>query len=236
MATIIGADAAKLAGLQIDLLQKARQDQVTLDHLEWFIKLSKSQRDMLSGADLSKLKSVVPNIDWKATYKELGIAAPCALITREDDFWYMPVTEEVTCDLIIKTLRRLGITCDLYIENLDADVRENDRHPKSGVYTVKMRRRIEADEEFKNLSADQLKERGHSGITLLEQLLLFLGYYVTTKQYLDVENWTLCSGSRYSVDYVPYVHWDPSHRRLYVSWTHRGYRYDDLRSREAVLL
>ena len=41
MDTIIGADAAKLAGLQIDLLQKIRSGQVTLDHLEWFSKLRK---------------------------------------------------------------------------------------------------------------------------------------------------------------------------------------------------
>ncbi len=43
----IGADAAKLAGLQIDLLQKLRQQQVTPAHLEWFNNLSREQRDRL---------------------------------------------------------------------------------------------------------------------------------------------------------------------------------------------
>jgi hypothetical protein len=47
MDTIIGADAAKLAGLQIDLLHKIRKGQVTLDHLEWFDKLTKGERDQL---------------------------------------------------------------------------------------------------------------------------------------------------------------------------------------------
>lgn len=178
----------------------------------------------------------LPDIDWKATYKELGITGPAALIKREDEFWYMPVTEEVTCELVVKTLRRLGITCDLYTEKLDKDVKENDRQPKSGAYTVKVRRRIEADEEFKSLSANDLKERGHSGITLLEQLLLFLGYYVTTKQYLDVDNWTLCAGSRYSDGSVPSVDWYPDYRKLCVHWTSRDHRRDYLRSREAVLL
>lgn len=45
MDTIIGADAAKLAGLQIDLLQKIRSEQVTLNHLEWFNKLTREERD-----------------------------------------------------------------------------------------------------------------------------------------------------------------------------------------------
>lgn len=45
MNNIIDADAAKLAGLQIDLLQKMRQGHITLDHLDWFTKLSKNARD-----------------------------------------------------------------------------------------------------------------------------------------------------------------------------------------------
>lgn len=47
MNTIIDADAAKLAGLQIDLLQKVRQGHVTLGHLEWFTGLSRDTREAL---------------------------------------------------------------------------------------------------------------------------------------------------------------------------------------------
>jgi hypothetical protein len=54
MATI-DAGTAKLAGLQIDMLQKIRNGQITISHLEWFNNLSSLQRDMLSGADLTKL-------------------------------------------------------------------------------------------------------------------------------------------------------------------------------------
>lgn len=48
----ISADAAKLAGLQIDLLQKMRSEkrQITIEHLEWFVKLTKEERDRLSGS------------------------------------------------------------------------------------------------------------------------------------------------------------------------------------------
>jgi len=46
---IIGVDAAKkLAGLQIDLLQKLRQDQIGLDELEWFVKLRQEHKPLLA--------------------------------------------------------------------------------------------------------------------------------------------------------------------------------------------
>lgn len=48
--TTIGADAAKLAGLQIDTLQKVRAGQITLDHWEWFNGLTKDERDVFLGA------------------------------------------------------------------------------------------------------------------------------------------------------------------------------------------
>ena len=47
----IGADAAKLAGLQIDTLQKIRNGQITLEHLEWFNKLKKVERNTLAGVN-----------------------------------------------------------------------------------------------------------------------------------------------------------------------------------------
>jgi hypothetical protein len=47
MSDIIGADAAKLAGLQIDTLQKVRSGKITLEQWEWFNKLSFSDREKL---------------------------------------------------------------------------------------------------------------------------------------------------------------------------------------------
>jgi len=45
MDKIIGADAVKLAGLQIDLLQKVRNGQRTFAHLEWFNRATKEDLD-----------------------------------------------------------------------------------------------------------------------------------------------------------------------------------------------
>lgn len=44
----IGVDAAKLAGLQIDILQKVRAGHITLAHIEWFGGLTREERDRLS--------------------------------------------------------------------------------------------------------------------------------------------------------------------------------------------
>lgn len=121
------------------------------------------------------------------------------------------------------------------MEDLDGDVREDDRHPKDGAYTVRVRRRVEVDEENKNLSAEQLKTKGDAGITLLEYLLLFLGYYITTKKCLDEVNWTLCSGSRYSDGCVPHAYWLPGHREFYVRWAGSDYRDERLCSRSVCI-
>jgi len=47
MSKIIGVDAAKLAGLQIDQLQKLRNGEMTVQHMEWFNNLAKEDRDNL---------------------------------------------------------------------------------------------------------------------------------------------------------------------------------------------
>lgn len=47
MGKIIGVDAAKLAGLQIDMLQKMRDGQMTIEQMEWFLGQKKEEREWL---------------------------------------------------------------------------------------------------------------------------------------------------------------------------------------------
>lgn len=47
MSKLIGAEAAKLAGLLVDFLQKMRDGQATLNHFEWFNNLTQGERDQL---------------------------------------------------------------------------------------------------------------------------------------------------------------------------------------------
>jgi hypothetical protein len=78
----IDADAAKLAGLQIDLLQKVRQGNVTLDHLEWFLGLNKATRDALVVGERPASKLVSPA---KPT-KKFALLVDLGTITVPNDY------------------------------------------------------------------------------------------------------------------------------------------------------
>lgn len=125
--------------------------------------------------------------------------------------------------------------CWKYADNLDSIT--SDRDPaKLGTYAVWVRDRVEANEELKNRSAKDLAESGTKGITLPERLLYELKYFKENGKHLDVENITLCSGSRYPGGDVPGVHWDAEYGRMCVVWYFPGDRPSGLRGRAAVTL
>jgi len=149
----------------------------------------------------------------------------------DQSLWIAPVLKGVTCNKVVACLRKLGVNVSTYVEDLDKDVSANDRDPnKTGSYAVAFRRTVEADDDNKSKSANDLVEAGHKGITLLERLLLELGYFLAIGQHLDVQNITLCTGSRDS-GVVPSVGWGGG---LRVSWCNPGDAYGFLRSRSVV--
>ncbi len=91
---------------------------------------------------------------------------------------------------------------------------------------------MEAEPQRKNRSANWLRQKNIPGITLLERLLLELKYFLETGKHLDIQNATLCSGSRLDDGNVPYVGWDDS--QLKVSWCYPDDAHDALRAREVV--
>lgn len=123
--------------------------------------------------------------------------------------------------------------CRRYADDLDTAVPENDRTPAEH-YAILVRDSVEADEELKDLSADDLAEKEISGITLLERMLLELKYFRETGRHLDIKAVTLCSGSRDADGGVPRADWRGG--EFGVDWDARGYRRPGLRSREAVSL
>ncbi len=87
---------------------------------------------------------------------------------------------------------------------------------------------------FRNLSADQLAEYKNLGITLLERLIYELLYFSETGGHLDITNWTICSGSRYSDGNVPYVNWDGKSREFFVAWCRADVRSEYGRARGVI--
>lgn len=124
--------------------------------------------------------------------------------------------------------------CRRYTNDLDAAVVQNERDPSKGSCAIWVRDRQEADEELRNFSADQVQQQGIKTMTLLERLLFELKYWDETKQHLDIQNITLCSGSRYSGGYVPCVSWDGG--KLDVYWYDPRVASPVLRARAAVSL
>jgi len=118
------------------------------------------------------------------------------------------------------------------IEDLDKIV-QSERTAKDGPYAVWFQDTVEADEDLKNLSANELERRGIPGITFEERLLYELKYFKETGQHLDIKTATLCSGSR-ADGHVPLVFWERVDRRLRVSWCRPEDSRPSLRSRRAV--
>lgn len=175
--------------------------------------------------------------DWQRFWAELGFSInPDEIVVPVykpgfDRLLVIPqgLTINQAYDLCAKQF-----SCWRYTGDLDAAVVQNDRDPKNGSYAIWVRDRVEADEELKNLSANQLKERNVQSITLLERLVYELKYYLKTKKHLDIQNWTLCSGSRNVDGYVPYCRWHSDYVKLSVCWCDPDDRRGSLRSRAAV--
>ena len=180
------------------------------------------------------LDSVV--IDWKKVYEALGLKVSLDDKKLDDpNFWVVPVFMGVTPNKVVQALRSLDVNVYLYTDDLDMGVPTNDRDPaKGGDYVVKFSKTIEADPELKEKSANTLSEEKIKGITLLERLLLELGYFMATGNHLDVENVTLCSGSRRSDGSVPNVNWNTDNRKVYVNWYNPSNANSNLRARAEV--
>lgn len=182
--------------------------------------------------------SELPDINWQKVYETLGMASEYVEFVQpfEEDpnLWRVPVIKGVTSNKVVLALRGLGVDVYTYVDDLDNGVPFNQRNPNNGSYTISFKRTIEADKENKNLSANQLKQQNHNGNTLLERLLLELGYFLATNRHLDVKNITLCSGSRDSDGNIPRVDWDSKYRGVYVDWYDSDDADSDLRSRSAV--
>ncbi|KKT20937.1 MAG: hypothetical protein UW06_C0049G0002 [Parcubacteria group bacterium GW2011_GWE1_43_8] len=109
----------------------------------------------------------------------------------------------------------------------------SDRTPAKGAYAIWLRDRIEADEEMKNISANQIKQQQIITCTLEERILYELKYFKETNQHLDVQKITLCAGSRSRHGHVPSVSWGDS--KMVVRWYDPGNQNDNLRARAAVI-
>ena len=132
-------------------------------------------------------------------FKALNWDKNDAEIKIENEYFNLKMKKEYTAEYLFKECKKL-FSCESYI---DLSKVKSDR---SGDYEIKFRKNIEADEEWKNISAEDLP-KDKQFITLEERLLMELEYFRETGKHLDIYNWTLCAGSCGAGGYVPLVTW-----------------------------
>lgn len=182
---------------------------------------------------------VDPFADWQNFYRDVfGVKVDLSAVSvpaRQKGFdRLLVVAQGMTPQRLYEKCAELFPCWRHTDESLD-EIVHSDRTAKDGAYAVWFRDRVEADQELKNLSADQLKDQNIPGITLEERLLMELKYFKETGKHSDLKSITLCAGSRYSGysgGLVPDVDWNAG--RLRVAWYSPGVAFGCLRSRAAV--
>lgn len=117
-------------------------------------------------------------------------------------------------------------------DDFDKIVVENERDAKNGAYAIWVKDVVEADENLRNLSANDIKRQGITTETLAERVIHEIKYFKETGEHLDFSNVTLCTGSRYRDGRVPGVDWYDG--KMNVDWCRAGGSDSYLRSRQAV--
>ena len=90
-------------------------------------------------------------------------------------------------------------------DSLDNVVTYSERTSKNSAYAIWVRDCVEADEEFKKLSADKIKAKNINTETLEEYFIHGLKYFRESRKHLDIRSVTVCAGSRLSDGTVPCV-------------------------------
>ena len=178
--------------------------------------------------------------DWREFYRrELEIQMPdTPFIPKPQDGFerLIIVAPQLTHRKVIRALEeRFGVFCHYKVHGVDPDriVVERDRMPDAA-YGVWIRANVDADEEFANLSANDLRASKVAGITLLERLLLELKRFVDTGRHCDVDSQTLCTGSRHCDGSSPCVCWESPLGRLDINWVFPHIKGKSLRCRAVV--
>jgi hypothetical protein len=216
---------------------------LNFNQLKWLIahkaQLTKAIRDSVE-ALVGKIQDLPDYLVWwQKFYQEEGIEIDFSSFEipekPEGDWWLILVVSRMTCNKVIQAMRK-KFKVWAYIEDLDKaiDLAKEQRRAIDKSYAVWVKANIEADPELKNKSANDLSAM--PAITLLERLLLEIFYFnfASSGNHLDIENVTLCTGSRSSDGDVPYVYFYRYDGKVRVNWAHPVRAYVILRSRQAV--
>lgn len=204
---------------------------------------TENNSDETSGAETKKEPPIVnPHAaliaDWQTFYRDVfGIEMdfPNLAIPKkpEERNWRLLIIIDLLLEALYAKCKSLFPCWRWTDEDLDEIVTENERTAKNGPYAIWAKDNTEADGEWKNLSADDIKGKGIKTETLAERFVHELKFFKETGKHLDIANWTLCSGSRYSDGNVPNMNWNDG--KMNVNWYNPDNRNDNLCPRQKFL-
>lgn len=200
-------------------------------------KLANEARKILIKSNSNDYSDLIA--DWQNFYKEhfgLNFDLSNLAIPEKptEGNWRLLVIADIALETLYAKCKERFKCWRWTNDNLDKIVTYNERDAKNGHYAIWVRDEIEADEKYKNLSANQIKGMNIKTETLAERLIHELKHFIGTGEHLDIENITLCAGSRYSHGRIPYVGWHGYDSGMGVSGFLPGHCLDSLRAREAV--
>ncbi len=172
---------------------------------------------------------------WRKLYKkEFGIELGDVVIPKRMRGFgrLIVIAAGVTLGQVFAALgRRFSVYS--YYNDPDAEVTKNER-TNTETYAIWVRERVEADKRLRNFSANDIKAAGLATQTLLEHLLHMLVVFDEDGTHLNVDNITLCSGSRDSDGRVLFVVGPAGGRRLHIDWCYPSYSCAILRARQVI--
>jgi len=227
----VGGVPGNVLGMMADLNLKLQQGNISPKQLEMFLK--KQNPFILS--DYSSVFSGWEKFYWKIFGLKTDFSGASVPEASGEFSWFVCVPEGFTAEQAFSGDEKQFDFWKYTDKPLDDVLNPSfGRDAWKQSYIVRCRQNYEADEDLKNLSANKIAEQQINTLTLKERLLLGRFIYWKERKHLDVNNVTLCAGSRYSDGYVPYVGWCEYCGRLRVGWYGPGFAVIILRSRQAV--
>jgi len=212
---------------------------IALDDLEyWERNISELKLAVASGL-LSRPAQANEAVirEWESLYRELGISCDLSQVVIPTDpgglTRVLIMAQGVMPRWVYDKASGLFRCWKWTDRNLD-EVITSDRTAKNGSYAIRVRDVVEADEDLKNLSADDIKKQKINTETFEERIMHEIKFFKETGKHLDVKNVTLCAASRCSDGHVPDVGWGEFFGELHVLWFVPGVAFYGLRARRAV--
>jgi len=225
---MVGDVPGNVLGMLADLAHKLQHGSITPEELAMFLKSENLPEENILTLIQDWQKFLYEIFNVEADFSEVLIpSAPDELV------WPICVPKGITTEQAFSRGKRQFSIRKYTKKSLD-DVLDlsSGRDAWQNSYIVCVHPNVEADEDLKNLSANDIAAQKINTITLKERILLGRFLYWKKEIILDRKISTLCAGSCCSDGSVPAAGWFDG--RFRVGWGYSGLRYGDLRARRAV--